>query len=135
MAVCRAYSACDRKLACCASAAEGRIALDQAIIAQLPQMIEAAANGLANANVTILNGADGLNDAIAKIATQGATILRTVSAGLSSTPAPPLDPAGEVEEDGQTYDGETDDDETDEDETYDDEDGEAEVSDVEQAVG
>ena len=69
-----------------ASAAEGRIALDQAIIAQLPQMIEAAAAGLANANVTILNGAEGLNEAIAKIATQGATILRTVSAGLAGAP-------------------------------------------------
>jgi len=66
-----------------ASAAEGRIALDQAIIAQLPQMIEAAAAGLANANVTILNGADGLNDAVAKLAAQGATILRTVNAGLA----------------------------------------------------
>jgi len=67
-----------------ASAAEGRIALDQAIIAQLPQMIEAAASGLANANLTILNGADGLNDAVAQLASQGTTILRTVMAGMAA---------------------------------------------------
>ncbi|MGZ4476123.1 MAG: hypothetical protein ACXVWW_10480, partial [Nocardioides sp.] len=65
-----------------ASAAEGRIALDQAIIAQLPQMIEAAASGLANANLTILNGADGLNDAVAQLAAQGSTILRTVMGSM-----------------------------------------------------
>jgi uncharacterized membrane protein YqiK len=75
------------KLSAQASAAEGRIALDQAIINQLPQMIAAAASGLANANVTILNGADGLNDAVAQLAAQGATILRTVMCSLSSTVA------------------------------------------------
>ncbi|MGZ4426549.1 MAG: SPFH domain-containing protein [Nocardioidaceae bacterium] len=77
------------KMSAQASAAEGRIALDQAIIAQLPQMIEAAASGLANANVTILNGADGLNDTVAQLAAQGATILKTVMGGLASTEQSP----------------------------------------------
>lgn len=76
------------KMSAEASAAEGRIALDQSIIAQLPQMIEAAASGLANANVTILNGTEGLNDAVAQLAAQGATILRTVMDGLSSATPP-----------------------------------------------
>jgi uncharacterized membrane protein YqiK len=72
------------KLSAQASAAEGRIALDQAIIAQLPQMMQAAADGLANANLTILNGTDGLNDAVAQLAAQGSTILRTVMQGLDT---------------------------------------------------
>ena len=76
------------KMSAEASAAEGRIALDQAIIAQLPQMMQAAASGLANANVTILNGTDGLNDAVAQLAAQGATILRTVMDGLASSEQP-----------------------------------------------
>ena len=89
------------KMSAEASAAEGRIALDQAIIAQLPQMIEAAAAGLANANVTILNGADGLNEAVAKLAGQGAAILRTVLVGLSSA-APSPDGQAALPVNGET---------------------------------
>lgn len=65
-----------------AAAAEGRIALDQAIISQLPQMIAAAAQGLSNANVTVLNGAEGLNGTVASLASQGLAILRSVTEGL-----------------------------------------------------
>ena len=65
-----------------AAAAEGRIALDQAIICQLPQMIAAAAQGLSNANVTVLNGAEGLNGTVAALASQGLAILRSVTDGL-----------------------------------------------------
>jgi flotillin len=117
-----------------ASAAEGRIALDQAIIAQLPQMIEAAAAGLANANLTILNGADGLNEAVAKLAAQGGTILRTISAGMAGSPAAPVDAAvdeaagetvAEDGEDGEEYeDAET----AEDDAVYDDEDADDETT-------
>jgi uncharacterized membrane protein YqiK len=72
------------KLSAQAAAAEGRIALDQAIIQQLPRMIEAAAAGLTNANVTVLNGADGLNETVASMAAQGSAILRTVLDGLGT---------------------------------------------------
>lgn len=67
-----------------AASAEGRIALDQAIISQLPQMIAAAAQGLSNANVTVLNGAEGLNGTVASLASQGLAILRSVTEGLQS---------------------------------------------------
>ena len=72
-----------------AASAEGRIALEQAMIAQLPQLVAAAAEGLKGANVTVLNGADGLNDAVASIASQGSVILRAVMGNLGdiSTPA------------------------------------------------
>jgi flotillin len=71
-----------------AAAAEGRIALEQAVIAQLPQLVSAAAEGLKGANVTVLNGAEGLNEAVASIAGQGAVILRTVMSNLGDVSAP-----------------------------------------------
>jgi flotillin len=83
------------KLSAEAAGSEGRIALDQQIIAQLPQMITAAAQGLSNANVTVLNGAEGLNGTVASLASQGLAILRAVTDGLGQNPA--LEP----EEDGK----------------------------------
>jgi uncharacterized membrane protein YqiK len=67
-----------------AAGAEGRIALDQAIISQLPQMITAAAQGLSSANVTVLNGAEGLNGTVASLASQGLAILHAVTDSLGS---------------------------------------------------
>ena len=66
------------KMSAQAAAAEGRISLDQAVITQLPAMMEAIAGGLASSNLTVLNGADGLNDVVASLATQGAAILEQV---------------------------------------------------------
>ncbi|MFL6139766.1 MAG: SPFH domain-containing protein [Frankiaceae bacterium] len=88
------------KLSAQAAAAEGRIALDQAIIQQLPEMIKATAAGLAGANLTVLNGTDGLNEAVAALAGQGLAILRTITGGLgtmaSAAPTPPAGPGPEV---------------------------------------
>ncbi|MGL5830460.1 MAG: flotillin, partial [Angustibacter sp.] len=69
-----------------ASAAEGRIALDQAIIDQLPELVRAAGAGLAGANLTVLNGAEGVNQAAASIAGQGIAILRSLTEGLPGGP-------------------------------------------------
>jgi len=70
------------RLSAGAAAAEGRIALDQQIIAQLPQMLSAAAEGLQGANLTVLNGAEGLNGTVASLAGQGLAILRTITESL-----------------------------------------------------
>jgi flotillin len=67
-----------------AAASADRIALDQRIIEQLPQMIAAAASGLSNANVTVLNGAEGLNSTVASMAAQGLSILDTLTSSLRS---------------------------------------------------
>ena len=74
------------RLAAEAAASEGRIALDQQLITLLPQMIQAAAQGLNGANVTVLNGATGLNEAIAALAGQGLAILQSVKDGLPGDP-------------------------------------------------
>src|SRR5450631_912397 len=71
------------RLSAGAAAAEGRIALEQAIISQLPELVRGAAEGLRGANLTVLNGAEGLNQAVASIAGQGAVVLRTILAGLA----------------------------------------------------
>lgn len=73
------------KLAAEAAAVQGRIALDQMVIEQMPDMLRAAAGGLRGANVTVLNGADGLSDVVASLAGQGMALLDTVRHGLNGT--------------------------------------------------
>ena len=45
-----------------AAASHDRVALDRMLIDQLPQIVKEAANGLAGANVNVLNGAEGLGE-------------------------------------------------------------------------
>ncbi|MBV9093059.1 MAG: flotillin family protein [Streptosporangiaceae bacterium] len=61
-----------------AAASNNRVALDQALINQLPQIVKEAAAGLAGANVSVLNGADGLGEIAAGLVGQGLTILDSV---------------------------------------------------------
>jgi flotillin len=70
------------RVAAGAAATEGRIALEQAVINQLPELVAAAAEGLQGAHVTILNGASGLNEAVATIAAQGGAVLKSVMGSL-----------------------------------------------------
>jgi flotillin len=70
------------KLSAQAAAAEGRIALDQLVIQQLPTLLSAAADGLQGANLTVLNGAEGLNGLVASLAGQGLAVLEAVRRGL-----------------------------------------------------
>src|SRR6266567_5822005 len=68
-----------------AAASNNRVALDQALIAQLPQIVREAANGLAGANVNILNGSDGLSQLAAGLVGQGLSILDSVKKGLNNS--------------------------------------------------
>jgi len=72
------------KLSAEAAAAQGRIALDQLVIQQLPEMLRAAAEGLQGANLTVLDGADGLSGVVASLAGQGMALLDSVRNGLST---------------------------------------------------
>ena len=65
-----------------AAASNNRVALDQLLINQLPQIVKEAAAGLSNANVTVLNGADGLGEVAAGLVSQGLTILDAVRKGM-----------------------------------------------------
>ena len=66
-----------------AAASHNRVALDRMLIDQLPQIVREAANGLANANVNVLNGADGLGQIAAGLVGQGLTIFDSVKKNIS----------------------------------------------------
>jgi flotillin len=70
------------RIAAEAAASNNRVALDQMLIAQLPQIVKEAAAGLAGANVSVLNGADGLGEIAAGLVSQGLTILENVRRGV-----------------------------------------------------
>jgi uncharacterized membrane protein YqiK len=65
-----------------AAASYNRVALDRMLIDQLPQIVREAANGLANANINVLNGADGLGQIAAGLVGQGLTIFDSVKHNL-----------------------------------------------------
>ncbi len=57
-----------------AAASHDRVALDRMLIDQLPQIVEKAALGLASANLTVLNGAEGLSQVATGLVAQGKAI-------------------------------------------------------------
>ena len=67
-----------------AAASSNRVALDQALIAQLPQIVEKAAAGLAGANMTVVNGSDGLSDLVTGLAGQGVAIFNALKGDVGS---------------------------------------------------
>src|SRR6266699_2419943 len=69
-----------------AAASHDRVALDRMLIDQLPQIVKEAANGLAGANVNVLNGAEGLGELTAGLVAQGLTILDSVKRNLAASP-------------------------------------------------
>ena len=71
-----------------AAASNNRVALDQLLIGQLPQIVKEAAGGLAGANVSVLNGADGLGEIAAGLVSQGMKILDSVRKGVSQPDGP-----------------------------------------------
>jgi flotillin len=75
------------KLSAEAAAAQDRIALDQLVIQQLPELLRAAAQGLQGANVTVLDGAEGLNSVVASLAAQGMALLEAIRKGMGPAPA------------------------------------------------
>jgi flotillin len=76
------------RIAAEAAASNNRVALDQMLISQLPQIVKEAAAGLQGANVTVLNGSDGLGEIAAGLVSQGLTILESVRRGVG---VPPVD--------------------------------------------
>jgi len=84
-----------------AAASHDRVALDRMLIDQLPQIVKEAANGLAGANVNVLNGAEGLGELTAGLVAQGLTILDSVKRNLAASPT-----AGSGAPDGEDDDGE-----------------------------
>ena len=76
------------KLLAEAAASHDRVALDRMLIEQLPMIVKEAAAGLATANVSVLNGADGLSEIAAGLVGQGLTILESVKRSLGGPVGP-----------------------------------------------
>ncbi|MET8794959.1 SPFH domain-containing protein [Nocardia sp. NPDC004568] len=70
-----------------AAASHNRIALDQMLIEQLPLIVEQAARGLSNANLTVLNGPDGVGELLNGMVGQGLTVFNSLQKALSATDA------------------------------------------------
>jgi flotillin len=66
-----------------AAASHNRVALDRMMIEQLPMIVKEAAAGLAGANLSVLNGAEGLSEIAAGLVAQGLTILDSVKKSLT----------------------------------------------------
>jgi uncharacterized membrane protein YqiK len=83
-----------------AAASHNRVALDRMLIDQLPLIVREAANGLANANINVLNGADGLGQIAAGLVGQGLTIFDSLKHGMSAADAASTDGTKQVAEAG-----------------------------------
>jgi len=62
------------------------------LVEMLPQMVEAAAAGIAGSNLTVLNGAEGVNQVVAGVVGQGLAIFETLKSGLPATPGSASEP-------------------------------------------
>ena len=68
-----------------AAASNNRIALDQLLIEQLPEIVKQASVGLSHANLTVLNGPDGVSELVNGMVGQGLTVFNSLQKALSST--------------------------------------------------
>ena len=67
------------------------MSLDQLLIEQLPQIVREAAQGLSKANVTVLNGSEGLSEIASGLVGQGLAIFDTLRRGLQGPDEPDND--------------------------------------------
>jgi uncharacterized membrane protein YqiK len=73
-----------------AAASYDRVALDRMLIDQLPEIVRSAAQGLNGANVTVINGADGVGEIAAGLVGQGMAIFESLREGIGrSSDTPP----------------------------------------------
>ena len=68
-----------------AAASHNRVALGRMLIDQLPEIVKQAAQGLSGANLTVLNGADGLGEIATGLVGQGLAIFDSLRGGLVDT--------------------------------------------------
>ncbi len=65
-----------------AAAANDRVALDQQLIAMLPEVVRGMSDGLARAHITVLNGAEGYNETVSGLVGQSMAVLDALRAGI-----------------------------------------------------
>ena len=92
-----------------ATATAGGVILQRRLVDQMPQLIEAAAKQLAGANVTVLDGSDGMGRLVAGLAAQARAILTAAAAPSADGPpsngaAPSASPAPSPERNAASED-------------------------------
>jgi uncharacterized membrane protein YqiK len=83
------------KLQAEAAASHDRVALERMIIEQLPSLVSNAGTSLARANVTVLNGSEGLSQVAAGLITQALAIYNEARNSLVVNGRPDHPPAGD----------------------------------------
>jgi flotillin len=68
-----------------AAQSHNRVALDQQLIAQLPLIVEKAAQGLAGSHLTVLNGSEGVTEIVSSLVGQGLAILDSIKQGVAGS--------------------------------------------------
>jgi flotillin len=77
-----------------ATATSNGVVLERMLVERMPEILSAAASELRQANVTVLNGAEGLGELVAGLAAQATSILDTVRRGGSMTGLMPVTAPG-----------------------------------------
>jgi flotillin len=65
-----------------AVAANDRVSLDQQLITMLPEIVRGIGGGLANASITVLNGAEGYNSTVSGLVGQSMAVLDVLRTGI-----------------------------------------------------
>ena len=74
------------------------------IVESLPELVSAAAQGLAASNLTVLNGTDGLGQIMTGLVGQGLTVLDALRKSNAPVPAEPASRTGRTGHDGSAAD-------------------------------
>jgi len=77
------------KLQAEATATFDGVTLQRILVERMPEIIAAAASELRQANVTVLNGAEGMGEMVAGLASQASSILEVVRRGNGNSVRPP----------------------------------------------
>lgn len=76
-----------------ATATSNGVVLERMLVEKMPEILSAAASELRQANVTVLNGAEGLGELVAGLASQAGSILDIVRRGIGNSPGAEVGPA------------------------------------------
>ncbi|MGH9106131.1 MAG: SPFH domain-containing protein [Acidimicrobiales bacterium] len=71
-----------------ATATSNGVVLERMLVEKMPDILSAAASELRQANVTVLNGAEGMGELLAGLATQAGSILDVVRRGIGAGAVP-----------------------------------------------
>ncbi|MGC8626327.1 MAG: SPFH domain-containing protein [Acidimicrobiales bacterium] len=88
-----------------ATATRGGVVMERMLVEKMPEIVAAAAGELRHANVTVLNGSQGLAELVAGLATQAGSILEVLRSANGTKSAGTAGMSAATSHDGQTMPG------------------------------